>query len=108
MIGERFRNIFGWVDVWTVLLYLAIVAAGALSILAATYKEDSLAPFALSHFYMKQLVWIGIAWVAALVVLLLDKRFIHMLAYPAYFAGLALLLAALLFGKEVNGAKAWF
>ena len=61
MIGERFRNIFGWVDVWTVLLYLAIVAAGALSILAATYKEDSLAPFALSHFYMKQLVWIGIA-----------------------------------------------
>ena len=108
MIGERLRNIFGWVDIWTVLLYLAIVTAGALSILAASYNENSLAPFALSHFYMKQLVWIGIAWVAALVVLLLDKRFIHMLAYPAYFAGLALLVAALMFGKEVNGARAWF
>ena len=31
-----------------------------------------------------------------------------MFAYPAYFAGLALLLGALLFGREVNGAKAWF
>lgn len=108
MIGERFRNIFGWVDIWTVLLYVAIVAVGALSILAASYNENSLSPFALSHFYMKQAVWIGIAWVAAIVVLLLDKRFIHMLAYPAYFAGLAVLVAALMFGKEVNGAKAWF
>ena len=97
MIGERLRNIFGWVDIWTVLLYLAIVTVGALSILAASYNENSLAPFALSHFYMKQLVWIGIAWVAALVVLLLDKRFIHMLAYPAYFSGMALIVAALLF-----------
>ena len=31
-----------------------------------------------------------------------------MFAYPAYFAGLALLVGALLFGREVNGAKAWF
>ena len=57
---------------------------------------------------MKQLMWIGVAWTTALVVLLLDERFYHMFAYPAYFAGLALLLGALLFGREVNGAKAWF
>ena len=108
MIGERLRNIFGWVDIWTVLLYAVIVAVGAFSILAASYNENSLSPFALSHFYMKQIVWIGIAWIAAIVVLLLDKRLIHMLAYPAYFAGLIVLIGALMFGKEVNGAKAWF
>ena len=43
-----------------------------------------------------------------LVVLLLDDRFYHMLAYPAYIGGLLLLLLALAVGKEVNGAKAWF
>ena len=108
MIAERYNRIFGWVDLWTVLLYVAIVVTGAVSIFSASYNENAVNPFALSHFYMKQLVWIGIAWVAAVVVLLLDKRLIHMLAYPAYFAGLAVLVAALFFGKEVNGAKAWF
>ena len=108
MIAERYNRIFGWVDLWTVLLYAAIVVTGAVSIFSASYNENSVNVFAMSHFYMKQLVWIGVAWVAALVVLLLDKRLIHMLAYPAYFAGLAVLVAALFFGKEVNGAKAWF
>ena len=57
---------------------------------------------------MKQLMWIGMAWVTAIIVLLLDERFYHMFAYPAYLGGIALLVAALLFGREVNGAKAWF
>ncbi len=99
---------FEGVDLWTVLLYAAIVVAGWISIASASYDEEAAELFSLSHFYMKQLVWIGIAWIMALVVLLLDERFYHMLAYPAYIAGLGLLLAALLFGREVNGAKAWF
>ena len=31
-----------------------------------------------------------------------------MFAYPKALGGIALLVAALLFGREVNGAKAWF
>jgi len=108
MTADRYSGIFGRVDIWTILLYGAIVVAGAVSIFSASYNEDSVDALSMSHFYMKQAVWIGIAWTAALVVLLLDKRFFHMLAYPAYFVGLVVLVAALLFGKEVNGAKAWF
>ena len=95
-------------DLWTVLLYVLIVLAGWVSITSASYDEGTADIFSFSHFYMKQLMWIGVAWTTALVVLLLDERFYHMFAYPAYFAGLALLLGALLFGREVNGAKAWF
>ncbi len=108
MTVSRFSGIFGHLDLWTILLYAVIVVLGAVSIFSASYNENSVNMFATSHFYMKQAVWIGIASCAALVVLLLDKRFFHMLAYPAYFAGLAVLVAALLFGREVNGAKAWF
>ena len=36
------------------------------------------------------------------------RSVLPLFAYPAYFAGLALLVGALLFGREVNGAKAWF
>ncbi len=102
------NSLFDGVDRRAVLLYVLIVAAGWLSITAASYDETAASFFSFSHFYMKQLVWIGAAWVVALFVLLLDVRFYHMFAYPAYIAGIVLLVAALLFGREVNGAKAWF
>lgn len=108
MIAANRTSPFAGVDFGTVLLYLLIVLAGWVSITAASYEEGVADLFSFSHFYMKQLMWMGLAWVAGLVVLLLDGRFFHMFAYPAYFAGLALLVAALLFGREVNGAKAWF
>ena len=101
-------SLFDGVDRWTVLLYLLIVAAGWLSITAASFDESAASIFSFSHFYMKQIVWIGVAWIFALFVLLLDVRFYHMFAYPAYLAGIVLLVAALLFGREVSGAKAWF
>lgn len=109
MTGNRPANsLLDGVDLRTVLLYALIVAAGWISITAASYDENAASFFAFSHFYMKQLLWIGAAWTVALFVLLLDVRFYHMFAYPAYIAGVGLLVAALLFGKEVNGAKAWF
>ena len=108
MTANRHNSIFYGVDLWTVLLYVLIVMAGWVSITSASYDEGTADVFSFSHFYMKQLMWIGVAWTTAVVVLLLDDRFYHMFAYPAYFAGLALLIGALLFGREVNGAKAWF
>ncbi len=108
MTGSRNTSIFYGVDRLAVLLYAAIVAAGFFFITAASYEEGTGDLLSFSHFYMKQAVWIGVAGVVALVVLLLDDRYYHMLAYPAYIGGLLLLVAALLFGREVNGAKAWF
>lgn len=108
MIGNRHNSIFYGVDLGTVVLYLLIVIAGWVSITSASFDDTSANIFSFSHFYMKQLMWVGVAWAVALVVLLLDERFYHMFAYPAYLFGLALLVGALLFGREVNGAKAWF
>ncbi|MEG1864435.1 MAG: rod shape-determining protein RodA [Alistipes sp.] len=108
MTANRNNSIFYGVDSLTVLLYTLIVLIGCVSITAATYDPTTDAVFSFSQFYMKQLIWVGLAWCAALVVLLLDDRFYHMLAYPAYFGGVLLLIGTLLFGLSVNGAKAWF
>ena len=106
---DRNTRLFKGVDLIAVLLYAAIVIAGCVSITSASYDDTSGSGFfSLSHFYMKQAVWVSIAGTMAIVVLLLDERFYHMLAYPAYAVGLVMLVAALLFGREVNGAKAWF
>lgn len=108
MTGNQNSGILYGIDRIALLLYVLIVVAGCVSILSASYDDTTSDVFSFSHFYMKQLVWVGVAFGAALVVVLLDERFYHLLAYPAYIVGLGALVAALLFGKEVNGAKAWF
>mgnify|MGYP002269419581 FL=1 len=101
-------SLFEGVDRVAVILYLLLVAAGMVSILSASYDDTIRGFFSLEHFYMKQAVWIAAAFGAALVILLLDARYYHMYAYYAYATGIVLLVAVLLFGREVNGAKAWF
>lgn len=108
MTGSRHNRLFAGVDGITVLLYVLIVLAGCVSIVSASFDDTAADMFSFSHFYMKQIVWVGVAWLMAVVVLLLDERFYHMFAYPSYIGGIALLLGALIFGKEVNGARAWF
>ena len=101
-------RLFGNIDLFTLGLYIALVLIGLLSIVSASFDSESSNIFAMSHNYMKQLMWIGISSVAAVVILLLERRYFHMFAYPAYVIGIVMLLACLAFGREVNGAKAWF
>ena len=101
-------NIFDGVDFKTVFLYIALTIVGVLCITSASYDAGDPEPFAFAHNHMKQIMWVGIAWVTAFVVMMLDSRYFHMLAYPAYLGGILILIAVLIFGREVNGAKAWF
>lgn len=102
------RALFYGVDRWAVVYYLLIVVFGCLCITSASSEEAAGGFFSFGNFYMKQFVWVGISWVFALLVLLLDASLYHKWAYIAYGGGLCLLAAVLLFGREVNGAKAWF
>ena len=101
------RAIFDGVDMVAVLLYVLLVAAGCMCIVAASYSDETADMFSMSHFYMKQILWVAVAMAAALVVLLLDARYYHMFAYPAYIAGLLFLIIPLFMQAETNGAKAW-
>ena len=102
------RSLFGNVDMVALGLYIAIVLIGVLCITSASFDPDTTNIFSPKHNYIKQLVWVAISWTMATVVLLLDRRLFHAFAYPAYGLGILLLLAVLFFGREVNGAKAWF
>lgn len=106
--SQRNNSLFGNIDKVALLLYVAIVSLGLLFITSASYDPNTENFFSFSHNYMKQAIWIGISTVVVIVVLLLDRRFFHMFAIPAYIVGVGLLIAALIFGREVNGAKAWF
>ena len=107
-IRGKSDSVFAGVDLVVVILYVAIVLAGWLFITAASYDSASASPYSFSNFYIKQFLWIAIAFCVALFVTLLDSRYFHMWAYPCYAVGILLLIATLLVGKEVNGAKSWF
>lgn len=108
MINNGIGKLFEGVDRWTVLLYVLIVLVGFVSITSASYDDGIASTFSFSHFYMKQFVWIGGAFAAAIIVLLIDASVYHKWAYLLYILGLLLLLSTLVVGREVNGAKAWF
>lgn len=101
-------GIFRGVDLRTVMLYFLIVGFGFMNITSAS-SQDAVEPFfAFANFHTKQMLWMGASFVVALMVLLIDASMYHKWAYIAYGAGIALLVAVLLFGREVNGARAWF
>ncbi len=102
------ERLFAGIDPVAIILYIAIVAVGCICITSASYDMESTNFFDPSHFYIKQYIWVGIATVAAIVVLLVESSLFHKYAFVLYSLGILSLICALLFGREVNGAKSWF
>lgn len=100
---------FGWtrIDWKTILVFVVLVFVGWLNIYAAVYNEALSGGFDLSSRYGMQLIWIGISTIAAIVILLIDDIYYHLLAYPFYGLMMVVLVLTLFVGKEVNGAKSW-
>ncbi len=105
---DRSSNTFKRLDWGTVLLYAILVGFGWINIYAAVYNEDHSSILDVSQRYGKQLIWISVSVVLIIIIFIIDSRAYEFLAYPIYLAAILLLIAVLLFGKEVNGARSWF
>ena len=101
-------SIIGEPDWISILLYLALIAFGWLSIYAASADDFSKSIFDMSTRYGKQLVWIGLALALALLIFLIDAKFFSTFAYLFYFLMILVLVGVLLFGKTVAGSRSWF
>jgi rod shape determining protein RodA len=89
-------------------IYMALALIGWLNIYSAVYNEDHSSIFDLSQNYGKQLIWILTSIVIAIFILIIDSKFYEAFAIPGYVLSLLLLVAVLVFGKEVAGSKSWF
>ena len=102
------NNIWLNLDWITVFLYLVLVLLGWVNIYAAVYSDEHQSILDMGQRYGKQLIWIIAGVVLAIVVLTVDSKFYAAFANHIYITTILLLVAVLLFGKEVNGARAWF
>ena len=98
-----FRNL-DWV---TVIIYLLLVAAGAVSIYAASYDFDNANIFDFSEFSGKQLRWIGLSLIIGFVILLLDYRIYEAYAYPIYGIVILVLVATVFLSPNIKGSHSW-
>jgi len=90
---------------WFILLILFLLCGiGILTIYSATRPAIvSVQP----NFYIKQAVWVGIGFLALIMVVSIDYSFLRSIAYPCYIIGLAILLFVLIGGQGKMGARRW-
>jgi rod shape determining protein RodA len=102
------EKISGSIDWVTITIYMILVTLGWFSIFTASAGADVTDFFDLSTRYGKQILWIALAVVLALIILVIDAKFFSAFSFVFYFGMLLLLVAVLLFGSVVAGSKSWF
>ncbi len=100
---------FGEIDRPLLLLYTILVVVGWLMIYAATYEPA--APFGffdLSHTAGKQLFFILLCFTMIFVIMMVEWSFWRTFALVIYIISILTLPGTLFFGREINGAHAWY
>lgn len=101
------QNREGNLDWVAVLLYSLLLLIGWLNIYSVTTDVNQ-EGFYLSSVALKQLFWIGGAFLMIVVVSYTNVVFINYLSYYAYGFFILLNISVLFLGREVAGAKSWF
>lgn len=96
------------IDWISILLYTTLVFMGWFNIYAAVYDDSHNSIFDISQKYGKQLIWIGASFALGFLILLTDSKFFTAFSFVIYGLMIGLLMAVLVFGREVNGARSWF
>jgi rod shape determining protein RodA len=102
------NSIFYNIDWITVLIYVVLVLMGWANIYAAVYNEEHYIITDISQKYGKQMLWIGTAFLLALIILIIDENFYTAFAYVIYGFFMVLIIAVPFLGREVKGSRSWF
>ncbi len=105
---RRGRHTSANTDWIIIFLYAILVFFGWLSIYSASSGDEVISIFDMSERYGKQLLWIALAAVLAIVIMIIDAKFFSQFAYGFYIGMIIILIGVLLFGKTVAGSKSWF
>lgn len=101
-----FRGLnFDWI---TIALFLLLVGFGWLNIMSASHSGEITSYFDMNHPYGKQSVFIIFTFILIILILALDAKFYERFASIIYLISILSLLGLFIFGKNVNGALAWY
>jgi rod shape determining protein RodA len=95
------------VDVEVILLYMALVFIGWISIFSSSYDGEGFKIFDLSKNYGKQLLWIGVSGFLFITILVINKRVLTVIPFPIYLSTIILLGIVFVVGKALKGDANW-
>lgn len=95
------------IDWITIVIYLALLVFGWVSVCGASYTYGDTDIFNLGSRSGMQIVWIGTSIFIGLVLLLLDDRFYDTFSYVIYATLLLLLFATIFNPHEIKGSRSW-
>ena len=94
-------------DIVSILIVSLLIIIGLVNIYSSTYF-DNMSFFSFKNPFGKQLIFTLISLIIFLFILVSDDRFFFRYSSIIYLLGIILLIAVLIFGNEVKGAKSWF
>lgn len=105
MRNQSVGNRLDWI---TVLLYIALVGLGWMTIYSASLPIEETSVLDLTQTYGRQLLFIGLSIPLILVILFTDAKIFERLSLVFYIFGLLLLLGLFVFGVTKKGQTNWY
>ncbi|TYB78239.1 rod shape-determining protein RodA [Bizionia myxarmorum] len=96
---------FDWI---TIVLFLMLTGFGWMNILSASHMGDTIDYTDFSQPYGKQLLFICLTVGLIVIILSLESKFYERFSSVIYIISMLSMLGLFVFGKNVNGATAWY
>ena len=104
---KKEKGVLRSLDWWTILIYLALLTFGWVSVCGASYSYGDTDLFSLDTRSGMQIIWIGTSIVLGFVILMLDDRFYDMFAFVIFGILLLLLFATIFNPHSIKGSRSW-
>ena len=101
------KGVLRSLDYWTIIIYLALLTFGWVSVCGASYTYGETEIFSLSARSGMQIIWIGTSLMLALILLLLDDRLYETFAFVIFALLLVLLFATIFNTHSIKGSRSW-
>lgn len=101
------QGVFRSLDKWTVVIYIALLVFGWISVCGASYTYGSTDIFSMSSRSGMQILWIGTSLTLGFVILMTDHRIYDTFAYVVYAVLLLLLFLTIFNPHEIKGSRSW-
>ena len=95
-------------DLISLTTYAILVTFGIINVYSSSYTELFTSIFDYTTLVGKQLIFLAISLIAALIIIFTKSKFFDNIASIAYLLSLILLTSLFFFGVERGGAKSWY
>ena len=101
------KGVLRSIDWWTIIIYLALLSFGWVSVCGASYSYGDTDIFSLDTRSGMQIVWIGTSIVLGFILLMLDDRYYDMFAFIIFGVMLVLLFGTIFNPHSIKGSRSW-